>query len=182
MSRISELKLKRIHLVGVGLAVSALIGGTFAIAASPAAQFSSGSLRLSSASSDSSVSIEGTDGPDSLKRVLRTQIVVPSGKTADVQATFSTAMLHNIGGTAHAYCFGRFTLDSQSNEDPSFKPGQVQLLGGQYAQMPNAIGVAMTGFRKNIGSGTHYVNVYISSAYEGCTVMERALNVVVNVH
>jgi len=179
MLRISELKPRRIHLVGVGLVVSALIGGTFAIAASPAAQFSSGSLRLSSAASDASVSIEGTEGPDSLKRVLRTQIVVPSGKTADVQATFSTSMLHNVG--TYAYCFAYFTLDSQSNEDPQFKPGMTQLLGGATATMPNAVGVAMTGFRKGIGSGSHYVNVYISSSYAGCTVMERALNVVVNV-
>lgn len=175
MPRISELKPRRIHLVGVGLALAALVGGTFAIAASPAAQFSSGSLRLSSAASDSTVSVDS----DTIKRVLRTSINVPSGKVADVQATFSTAMLPNLG--TNSYCFGYFTLDSQTNIDPQFKPGQVQLLGGAVADLPNAVGVAMTGFRKNIGPGTHYVNVYINPAFSGCTLMERALNVVVNV-
>jgi hypothetical protein len=178
MRPISDLVSKRARLLGAGLAVALLAGGTFAFSASPAAQFPNGSLRLSSAASAASISISGTDGPDSLKRVLRTVVKVPSGKVADVQATFSTSMLHNSG--QYAYCFGYFTLDSQSNLDPQFKPGQTQLLGGETATMPNAVGVAMTGFRKNIGSGTHYVNVYISSAYAGCTLMERALNVVVN--
>ena len=180
MRRISDFKPKRVHWLGVGLAVAALAGGTFAIAATPAAQFPSGSLRLSSAASSSTISVSTTDGPESLKRVLRTAIRVPSGKVADVQATFSTTMLPNAG--TFAYCFGYFTLDSQSNVDPQFKPGMVQLLGGSLSKMPNAVGVAMTGFRKNIGPGSHYVNVYINSSYEGCTLMERALNVVVNVH
>lgn len=176
MRRISELTPRRVHLVGIGLVVAALVGGTIGMAASPAAQFSSGSLRLSSASSDTSVSVDS----DTIKRVLRTSISVPSGKVADVQATFSTAMLPNIGSSS--YCFGYFTLDSQTNIDPQFKPGQVQLLGGAVADLPNAVGVAMTGFRKNIGPGTHYINMYINPSFAGCILMERALNVVVNVH
>jgi len=176
MRPIQDLLPKRARLMGAGLAVALLAGGTFAFAATPAAQFPSGSLRLSSASSSATVSVDS----DTMERVLRTAITVPSGKVADVQATFSTTMLHNIG--TYAYCFAYFTLDSQSNIDPQFKPGQVQLLGGATAQMPNALGVAMTGFRKNIGPGTHYVNVYINPSYAGCTLMERALNVVVNVH
>lgn len=40
----------------------------------------------------------------------------------------------------------------------------------------------MNGFRKGIGPGTHYVNVYISSAYEGCELQGRALNVVATIH
>ena len=171
--------LKRWHALVVGLLIAMLAGSTIAIAAAPSALFPSGALRLSSKASSSSVSISGTDGPDSLKRVLRTKFIVPSGKTGDVQATFSTSVLHN--GGQYAYCFGRFTLDGATT-DTAFKPGSVQLLGGETATMPNAVGVAMTGFRKAIGPGTHYVNVYISSAYAGCTVMERALNVVVNIH
>ena len=182
MRRISDFKPKRLHWLGVGLAVAALAGGTFAIAATPAAQFPSGSLRLASASSENSVSITGTDGPESLKRVLRTAISVPSGKVADVQASFSAALHPQKLSNTYAYCFGFFTLDSQSNEDPLFRPGLTQLIGGKHAEMPSAISVAMNGYRKDIGPGTHYVNVYVSSAYEGCELQERALNVVVNVH
>lgn len=179
MARIPNLSLKRWHLFGVGLMACALAGGTFAIAASPASQFTNGSLRLSSAASSSPIDITGTDTPSSLKRVLRTTIIVPSGKTADVQATFSASLLHRVG--TFAYCFGRFTLDGATT-DTNFKPGSAQLLGGETATMPNAVGVAMTGYRKAIGPGSHYVNVYISSAYAGCELQERALNVIVNVH
>lgn len=179
MRPITELLPKRARLLGVGLAVAALAGGTFAIAATPAAQFPSGSLRLSSASSTSTISISTTGGPESLKRVLRTEVVVPSGKVADVQATFTAMLLVNAG--TYAYCSAYFTLDSQTNPDPAFKPGVAHLIGGATASMPNSIGAAYGGFRKNIGPGTHYVNVYIQSSYAGCTLMERALNVVVNV-
>ena len=180
MARIPDLNLKRWRLVGVGLMAGLLAGGTLTIAATTNSQFSSGSLRLSSATSSSSISITGTDQPDSLKRVLRTAIKVPSGKTADVQATFSASLLHNVG--TYAYCFGRFTLDGGSSDAAAFNPGTVQLLGGETATMPNAVGVAMAGYRKAIGPGSHYVNVYITSAYAGCQLQERALNVIVNVH
>ncbi len=179
MTRIASLNPKRWHVFGVGLLACVLAGGAFAIAASPNSQLASGSLRLSSTASSDPIDITGTDTPDSLKRVLRTAINVPSGKTADVQATFS-ASLHHQSGT-YSYCFGRFTLDSHTS-DSNFKPGSVQLLGGETATQPNAVGVAMTGYRKSIGPGSHYVNVYISSAYAGCELQERALNVIVNLH
>lgn len=165
-----------------GLALAALIGGSVASAlpSSPSGQWGAGSLRLSSNYATDSISITGTDGPESLKRVVRTKIVVPSGKVADVQATFAGTIFPYKASGQYAYCFGRFTLDSQTNVDPGFRPGQVQLLGGEHADMPNALSVAMTGFKRNIGPGSHYINVYISSAYQGCEFQERALNVVVN--
>ena len=180
-ARIPDLNLKRWHVLSAVLAVSVLVGGTFAIAATPTGQFASGSIRLASSWSGDSIDITGSDDPESLKRVLRTSISVPSGRTADVQASFSAA-LHprKLNGT-FAYCFGRFTIDSQSNVDPQFRPGQTQLIGGSHAEQPDAITVTMNGFRKGIGPGTHYVNVYVSSAFEGCQLQERALNVVVNI-
>ena len=106
--------------------------------------------------------------------------MVPSGKVADVQATFTgTIFPYKLSGS-FAYCFGRFTVDSQTNADPQFRPGQTQLLGGTHADMPDQFSVAMSGFKKGIGPGTHYINVYILSAYEGCSFQERSLNVVVN--
>lgn len=169
--------------LATGLAVAALIGGTVASAlpSSPAGQWGAGTVRLSSNYEDDSISINGTSGPDSLKRVIRSLIIVPSGRVADVQATFAGTLQPNNGSGTYAYCFGRFTVDSQSNLDPDFKPGQVQLIGGPHAKQPNSIGAAMTGYKRNIGPGRHYINVYISSAYQGCTMMERALNLVVNI-
>ena len=166
-----------------GLALAALVGGTVASAlpASPGGQWSAGSVRLSSNYATESISVSGTGGDESLKRVVRTKIVVPSGKAADVQASFSAMLLPNgLGG--NAYCNGYFTMDSQTNLDTAFRPGElIQLLGGANAEMPNAVGVGMVGFKRNIGPGSHYINVYIQSAYQGCTLMGRALNVVVNV-
>jgi hypothetical protein len=168
--------------IAAGLAVAALVGGTVASAlpASPAGQWAGGSVRLSSNFETDSISITGTSGPDSLKRVVRSKIVVPSGKVADVQATFSGTIFPYKTGT-YAYCFARFTVDSQTNADPAFRPGQIQLLGGTSAEMPDQFSVAAAAFRRNIGAGQHYINVYISSAYAGCSFQERTLNLVVNI-
>lgn len=169
--------------LAAGLAVAALIGGTVASAlqATPSGQWASGSVRLSSNSAKGSVSVTGTSGPNSLKRVLRTKVVVPSGKVADVQASFSAMLQSNAPDDGFAYCNGYFTLDSQTNLDTSFKPGDlIQLLGGSGDELPNAVGVAMVGFKQNIGPGTHYVNVMIQSAYTGCTLYGRAINLVIN--
>jgi len=181
MARTPNLSFKRVRLGVAGVVVACVLAGaTLTVAATINSQFSSGSIRLSSSSSSSSVSITGTSGPDSLKRVIRTEIKVPSGKTADVQATFSASLLHNVG--TFAYCFGRFTLDGASSDGAAFNPGTAQLLGGETATMPNAVGVAMIGYKKGIGPGSHYVNVYINSAYAGCQLQERGLNVIVNFH
>src|SRR6478752_10637114 len=113
MAHIPDWNLKRVRLGVAGVVVACVLAGaTLTVAATINSQFSNGSVRLSSSSSSSSVSITGTSGPDSLKRVIRTEINVPSGKTADVQATFSASLLHNSG--TYAYCFGRFTLDGAS--------------------------------------------------------------------
>lgn len=174
---------RRKLLLATGLAVAAIVGGTVASAlpSSLNGQFGAGSVRLASAFSDDSVSITGTDGPDSLKRVIRTSIVVPSGKIADVQASFTGTIVPNRSSGSFSYCFGRFTVDSQTNVDPGFKPGSMQLLGGAFSRMPDQMSVAMNGFKKGIGPGTHYINLYVSSAYQGCQFQERTLNVVVNI-
>ncbi len=166
-----------------GLALAALIGGTVASAlpSSPSGQWNAGSLRLSSSYATDSIAITGTQGADSEKRVIRSKITVPSGRVADVQASFSAMLLPNTGSGDFSYCNGYFTVDSQSNPDAQFRPGeQIQLLGGANSKLPNAVGVGMVGFKRNIGPGTHYINVYVRSAYEGCTLMGRALNLVVN--
>jgi hypothetical protein len=179
MVRILDRNVKVWHLLVLGLLLGVLVGSTITIAATPAAQWGSGNIRLASAASASTVSISGTDTPP--VRVLRTEINVPSGRVADIQASFGASLLPNKLTGTFAYCFGYFTLDSQTNTDPQFRPGQVQLIGGPHADQPNAVGVGMEGWRRNIGPGRHHVNVYINSAFAGCTLMERALNVVMNV-
>lgn len=180
MIRILDRNVKHWQLLIYGLLIGVLVGGAFTIAATPNAQLAGGTVRLSSGAKGDPIDITGTEGPESLKRVIRTSFSIPSGRTGDVQASF-TAALHprKLSGT-FAYCFAYFTIDSQVNVDPAFKPGLTQLIGGEHADMPNAVSVAMNGYRKNIGPGFHYVNVYVSSAFEGCQLQERALNVVLS--
>lgn len=182
MSRFLDSKLTLRHLLifGVLIATLAISAGAVAGVRISHGTFTTGSIRMSSASSNAFVNVSS----DTLTKVIRTGIKVPSGKVADVQATFSATLAHNLGtgdGT-YAYCFGAFTLDDQTYPDHTFKPGPVQLLGGAAANEPDAVTVAMTGFRTTIGPGKHYVNVFINPSYAGCIVEDRALNVLVNVH
>jgi hypothetical protein len=172
----SKLTLRHLLVVGILVATFGISAGALAAGSSTNGTFSAGSIRMSSARSNTYTSVSGTG---TVVKVLTTSISVPSGKTADVQATFSATVAHNLG--TYAYCFGAFTLDAATS-DATFKPGNVQLIGGGTATEPDAISVAMTGFRQGIGPGSHFVNVYINSAYAGCTVEDRALNVLVNIH
>lgn len=164
------------HVLVVGLLVLVVTGGTAVLAAAGGAAFPSGTVRLASAWSNESISISGTDNPP--VKVLGVAFSIPAGKTADVQATFSASLLHNAG--TYAYCFGRITIDG-ATPNKAFRPGSYQLLGGKTDSLPNGITASMTGFRPNIGAGNHEVRVYVNSAYAGCTLQERALNLVINV-
>jgi len=178
MSRIldSKLTLRRVVVLGSVIATLGISAGALAVGNTINGTFPAGSIRMSSASSSVFVSISGSDP---VTRVLRTSISVPSGKTADVQASFSVTVTHNVG--QYAFCFGAFTIDGSTN-DSLFHPGHVQLLGGATATEPDQVSVGMTGFRKNIGPGKHFVNVYVDGVYAGCTLQDRALNVLVNIH
>ena len=180
MKGILNSNLRLWHLVVVSALVVVLAGSAVALAASPNF-WRAGSVRLDSASSNDTISIEGTDNPP--VRVLRVEITVPSGKVADIQATFTADLHHGGPGGTYAYCFGTITLDgSPSVATRRFAPGQYQLLGGAIASQPDAVSVAMSGVKKNVDDGYHTVNVYISSAYEGCTLFARTLNVVASIH
>lgn len=119
-------------------------------------------------------------GTGTEKIVLSTTIDVPAGKKADLQTTFTADLHHNgaSGLSTYAYCFRKFGLDN-ANPDTKFHPDSYQLLGGDTAHEPSA--VTVTGLRKNVGSGTHTVNVYVSAAYNGCTLFARNLNVIANI-
>lgn len=173
--------LKVWHLIAFGVVMLLFGGGATVLAGtSGVAKFwHPGDFRLASASADDTKGIPG----NTQEIVLSASINVPEGKKADLQATFS-ADLHpgtTIGGT-FAFCFGQFGLDN-TVPDAKFKPGDVsQLLGGEIAKMPQAVTVAMTGYRKNISAGTHTVNVYVSGSFDGCTLFARNLNLVASVH
>jgi hypothetical protein len=171
----SKLSLRHLLILGVLIAILTVSAGAVAGVRISHGTFTTGSIRMSSASSTTFVNVSST-----VTKVIRTGIKVPSGKVADVQATFSATLAHNLG--TYAFCFGAFTLDDQAPPDATFKPGQVQLLGGGTATEPDAVTVSMSGYRLTIGPGKHYVNVFINPAYAGCTVEDRALNVLVNVH
>ena len=170
----SSLSLRQLLVVGGLVATFSVGASVLASGVSPSGTFSAGSIRMASAKSNTYVNVSST-----AVKVLSTSISVPAGKKADVQAAFSATVAHN--GGSYAYCFGAFTLDG-ATADASFQPGNVQLIGGGTAAEPDAISVAMVGFRTGIGPGTHTVNVYINGAFAGCTVEDRALNLVVNIH
>ena len=159
----SKVTLRHLLVLGVLVAVPALGAGAFA-ASSVNSFRPAGTIRLASASSSSSVSVDS----DTVKKVLSVSISVPSGRHADLQATFS-ASVHSI------------TVDGVPPSG-QFKPGLQQLLGGATASEPDAVSAAMTGYRTSVGSGSHTVNVYITPSYAGCTLQERALNVVADIY
>lgn len=172
--------LKLWHLLVLGALLVVLSGGAVALSAS-SDFWHSGSVRLDSAYADEdhTIKIEGTDNPP--VRVLRLEVRVPHGKVADIQATFTADLHHNAG--TYAYCFGVITLDgSPSSSSRRFRPGQYQLLGGATASQPDTVSVAMSGVKKGVGHGYHTVSVYITSAYAGCTLFARTLNVVATIH
>jgi hypothetical protein len=176
--------LKIWHLMVFGIMVMLFTGGTIALADTDTVKgfLPPGEIRLANAYANTTVNISGTDTPPVI--VLSTTINVPDGKKADLQTTF-TADLHHNSGT-YSYCFGSFALDN-TFPDTKFRPNDLadssgyQLLGGDTAHQPSAVTVTMTGFRKNVGAGTHTVNVYINSAYAGCTLFARNLNVIANI-
>ncbi len=170
----TKVTMRHLVLLGVLVAVPSLGAGALAGSSTISSLLPSGTVRMASTSSTTSVSVDSD-----VKRVLHVSIKVPSGKHADIQATFSASIHHNLG--TYAYCFGTITLD---NAPPSgkFKPGLQQLLGGATATEPDAVSAAMTAYRTGVGSGYHTVNVYITPSYAGCILQERALNVLVNIH
>ena len=178
--RVLDRNVKLWHLLVVGLLVAVVAGGSVGIAAGPAALFPSGSTRIVSVSATEPVSV----GSNVNTRVLRATFTVPSGKTADAQASFSGFVVRNVG--ANAYCYGEFALDSapasSPPSDPTFKPGVFQLVGWADATTPTGLTASMTGFRRNIGAGTHNLDVILRGSFAGCAIAERALNVLVQIH
>lgn len=171
----TRVTLRHLLILGVVVAVPALGAGAFAAGSSVNSFRPAGSIRLASASSTTSVSVDSNN----VTKVLSVSISIPSGKHADLQATFSGSIHHNAG--TYAYCFGSITVDGVPPSG-QFRPGLQQLLGGLAANEPDAVSVAMTGYRTSVGSGSHTVNVYITPSYAGCTLQERALNVVADIY
>jgi hypothetical protein len=170
------------HLVVLSVLVVVLGGGAVALSAS-SDFWHAGSVRLDSTYSASTISISGSNNPP--VRVLNLTVRVPKGKVADIQATFTADLHHNglNGLTTYAYCFGTIALDGHpSSSSHQFRPDQYQLIGGATAYEPDAVSVAMSGVKKGVGPGYHTVSVWISSAYEGCTLFDRTLNVVASLH
>ena len=171
----TKVTLRHLILLGVIVAVPSIGAGALAGSSSTDSLRPAGSVRMVSASSASSVLV--TSG---YVRVLHVSVTVPSGKTADVQASFSASVAHLIGGGT-AFCWGNFTID-HAPPDTKFKPGNQELFGGSESFEPDVFSIGMVGFRSGVGPGTHTVNVYVSPYGDGCAVHERALNVLLNIH
>ena len=173
----TKVTLRHLLVLGVLVAVPAMGAGALAARGSIGSNslLPAGTIRMASTSSNSSVSVDS----DTVKRVLHVSITIPSGKHGDIQATFAATISHKLG--SFAYCSGTITLD---NAPPSgkFLPGLQQLLGGPTSAEPDQVSAAMTGYRTGVSAGAHIVNVYITPAFAGCILQERALNVLVNIY
>ena len=171
----TKVTMRHLIILGVLVAVPALGAGALAGSTTINSLLPSGTVRMASTSSTSSVDVDG----DVVTRVLHVSVNVPLHKHADIQATFSASIHHLIG--TYAYCFGTITLDT-APPSGKFKPGLQQLLGGATAQEPDAVSAAMTAYRTGVSAGVHTVNVYITPSFAGCELQERALNVLVNIY
>jgi hypothetical protein len=170
----TKVTLRHLLVLGVLVAVPAMGAGALA-GGSINGLLPSGTIRMASTSSSSSVSVDS----NTVTRVLHVSINIPSGKHGDIQATFAATISHQTG--TFAYCSGTITLDS-APPSGKFLPGLQQLLGGATASEPDQVSAAMTGYRTGVSAGAHTVNVYITPAFAGCIVQERALNVLVNIY
>ena len=114
----SKVTMRHLLFLGVLVAVPALGAGALAGSSSVNSLLPSGTVRMASTSSTSSVSVDG----DVTKRVLHVSVNVPLHKHADFQATFSASVHHNIG--TYAYCFATITLDTSPTvrEVPAWPP------------------------------------------------------------
>ena len=174
----TKVTLRHLLILGVIVAVPSMGAGALAAGVSLNGQFSAGSVRMSSASSHTSVAVNGLDSP---KRILQAPFKVPAGKKADVQATFSGLLTHQTDVSGSASCSASFTVD-HAPPDSQFNPGLVQLLGGSSAVEPDSIGSSFSGYRLGVGPGSHTVNVYLVGQSAGCIVWDRTLNVLINIH
>src|ERR1035437_4344882 len=107
-------------LTAVAVAVLALGVGT-AGAAAPAAFQSAGSFRLAAASATTEVEVTGSTS----KTVLSVSFTVPSGRRADVQATYNGQVQSTTAGAELGVCFAGMRLDSSSD---FLKPGEILVL------------------------------------------------------
>ena len=156
----TKVTMRHLLILGVLVAVPSMGAGAIAASNSVNSLSPSGTVRMASTSSTSSVSVDS----DVVTKVLQVSINIPSGKHGDIQATFASSILHSAG--TYAYCFGSITLD---NAPPSgqFRPGLQQLLGGPTSAEPDQISTAMTAYRTGVSAGTHTVNVYITPSFAG---------------
>ncbi len=190
MFRILDRNVKMWQMLVLVSVMGLLVGGGITIAApqrgSPPLPFPAGSIQLSSAARSPKVHIPLEEGPEDggppPKIVLRTAISVPSGKVAEVQATYSVD-IHPVQGSDYVGCQAWFTLDSLV-VDNEFHPGEVALLEAVLPQNNNVtrllnVGASMSGSRRSIGPGHHYVNVRVLGP---CDLYDQALNVGVNIH
>ena len=126
----TKVTLRHLLILGVIVAVPSMGAGALAAGVSLNGQFSAGSVRMSSASSHTSVAVNGLDAP---KRILQTSFTVPAGKTADLQATFSRLLTHQTDVSGYRRLLGLRSRWTMPRPTPSSSPASVQLLGGSSA-------------------------------------------------
>lgn len=182
MKSVMNGNLKVWHLIVFGVALFLLGGGAVALADTDgiAAFWAQGTVRFNAAS----VSNAGTTVsiPPNQTEVLVSEVSldVPSGKRADVQAFFNGYVQLSSTPTQFVQCFARIRLDSVGGAE--FKPGLVHMIGGNKDNLPTSgIALSVNGWRKNVGQGTHKVQLYMSSTSNGCSVSERTFQVIANI-
>jgi hypothetical protein len=135
----------------------------------------SGSYHMVTAYSASSIDVH-----QSGVSLLLGTFTVPSGKRADIQATFSANIVSEDLGPAVGVCQAEMLIDSGT----SLKPGNVTLLdkgvdngSGYYGEQRS-----FQAFKSNLGPGTHNLLVTGGAGGNGCWYGPMTLFIDANVH
>jgi hypothetical protein len=110
-----------------------------------------------------------------------TDFSVPTGKVADIQATYHGQIVSNDAGAAAGLCFVGFRLDGGDN---ALAPGDMVVLdksvdhgSGLYDEARSAAAM-----KNSIPPGNHEIQVMAHAGGNGCVYAQNLLFLTVNIH
>ena len=170
------LVLNAITIVMVAVVV---VGVTVAGAAGPASFRPIGSIRMANAYKTAQRLITGTDGKQA---ILSVAFSVPSGKVADIQATYQ-GELSKASTSLIGMCLGELRLDSPTGT--RLAPGEQLLLDGGVSSAfggVHMVSASLQGSRTAIPSGSHRVYFVAETGGDGCYYRNNSIFLLADVH
>jgi hypothetical protein len=168
-----------LNAVTIGIVALFIVGITGVGAATPDSFSASGTVRIASAQTAGPGLIAGGDGN---VVVMAVQFTVPSGKKADILASFQETVMSADLAAAVGLCFGTMRLDATNG--PDLLPGSQVMLdkgvdngSGYYGE---ARGIQSR--KLNVGAGLHTLYVIAFSGGNGCYYGQGSTFVIANIH